>query len=83
MTKDRISNDKQRISILIDRQVYANVKRVAAEKGISGNELMTNAIATYLSASTTPAELRRQVDELETRFGAELAKIKQQLQLLS
>ena len=83
MTKDRISNDKQRISILIDRQVYATVKRAAAEKGISGNELMTTAIATYLSASTTPAELQRQVDELELQFTAELAKVKQQLQLLS
>ena len=83
MAKDRISNDKQRISILIDRQVYAAVKRVAAEKGISGNELMTSAISTYLSANTTPAELSEQVAELETRFTAELAKIKQQLLLLS
>ena len=83
MAKDRISNDKQRISILIDRQVYAAVKRVAAENGISANEFMTTAIVTYLSAANTPAELQRQVDELETRFTAELAKIKQQLLLLS
>ncbi len=83
MTKDRISDEKQRISILIDRRIYATVKRVAAERGISGNELMTTAITTYLSAANTPAELRRQVDELELRFAAELAKIRQQLQLLS
>ena len=78
--KDRISEDKQRVSLLIDKDVYSRVKEIAAGRGISANEFMTTAISNALDCSATPAAVKAQLDELERRIERELTKIKLQLQ---
>ncbi len=77
--KDRISEDKQRVSLLIDKDTYARVKEIAAERGISANEFMTTSISNALDVTATPAAVKAQLDELERRIERELTKIKLQL----
>ena len=67
--KDRISEDKQRVSLLINKDTYAQVKELAAANGISANEFMTRAIELSMSCrELSLADIQRQVDAAEQQI---------------
>ncbi len=82
--KDRISDDKQRVSLLISKDMYAKVKELAADEEISANEFMIRAIALSMNCSQLNlASIQRQIDSVERRYNDDINKIKMQIQALA